>query len=250
MEFLLQIIDWVIYIALLLGVVAGLFVGNYYFLRDGVEKKADWLFGLLLCAFSFTLLHILMNHKGLFKLYPILQSLPIYYTLSLGPLLFHFVKIKLFPEYQLKWSDGKHLILPIGQGLYFLFFLFQPISFKLEFERNFFSPFYGAMEMIFYISTFFVYHYFAYRYIKAKRSQMKSTKNSRTVLKVAWLKRMVKALFTLFFLNAGYILTDFFSYKLFNIDLHHFRGFNYLGSISFAAMLGWLTFNGWIMRRV
>ena len=61
---------------------------------------------------------------------------------------------------------------------------------------------------------------------------------------------MVKVLMLLFFINAGYILTDFFTYEVFNINLHGIRGFDYLGSLSFASMLFWLSINGWFLRKV
>lgn len=104
--------------------------------------------------------------------------------------------------------------------------------------------------MLLYIGTFFSYHLFGYRYIKFKKAVTRKTAHSTEGLEVAWLKRMVKALFLLFLLNASYILADFFTFELFGLNLHLLRGFDYLGSLSLASMLYWLAFNAWVMRRL
>ncbi|HMR42980.1 MAG TPA: hypothetical protein PKC40_04065 [Saprospiraceae bacterium] len=241
---------WLVLLLLVGGVAGGLFVGGYYLLRETADKRPDWFFGMLLITLSFTLFHNFLIHLNIFTERPGWLFLPVYFTLSLGPLLFFFVKIKLYPAYQIRFSDAKHLILPAAQFLYFCYMFLQPAAYRQEVGREFYSPFYGGVEMLLYIGGFWAYHYFAYRYIRSKSLQNKNPQVPAAALQVAWLKRMVKVLFVLFFLNAAYILTDFFSYEIFGLNLHLLTGFGHVGSLSLASMLYWLTFNGWVMRRV
>jgi hypothetical protein len=240
---------WTVLISLVAGVLFGLVTGTFYFIRERADKRPDWFFGSLLFTFAFTLIHNLILHRDLIRELPQLWFLPVYFTLSLGPMFFFFVKLKLFPNYSLRWTDLKHAILPVGQFLYFIYFFSQPVVERIEQGRQFWSPFYGAMEMVLYIVFFSSYLLFAYRYIRYKKAVIRNQEGTGPgSLQVFWLKRMVKVLFVIFVFNAGYILTDFFTYELFNINLHLIKGFDYIGSLSFAVMMLWLAFNGWVMR--
>lgn len=250
MEFFLELAYWFVTLVLTAGVLTGFWVGAYYVVRESPEKKADWFFGFLIIAMAFTLLHNLFVHRNFFEKHPAFLFLPVYFTLSFGPLLFFFVKMKLYPGYLIRWTDAKHMILPVGQFLYFCYFFVQPPAVKMHFGRQLLSPFYGGVEMMLYIGTFWAYHYFAYRYVIAKIRNQQHPVSKRMSLQVAWLKRMVKVLFLLFFFNAIYIVVDFLSFELISLNLHKLKGFDYLGSLSFASLLFWLVFNGWVMRRV
>ncbi|MCB0663446.1 MAG: hypothetical protein KDC24_11950 [Saprospiraceae bacterium] len=249
LEQFLSFAYWTVLISLIAGVLLGFLTGTFYFMRERADKRPDWFFGALLFTFALTLVHNLILHQNLIKEHPGLWFLPVYFTLSLGPLFFFFVKLRLFPNYTLRWTDLKHAILPLGQFIYFLWFFTRPIDIRIEMGRQFWSPFYGAMEMVLYIVTFSSYLLFSYRYIRYKKAVIRNQSGiQQSSLQVFWLKRLVKVLFVIFLFNAGYIITDFFTYELFNINLHLIKGFDYIGSLSFAVMMLWLAFNGWVMR--
>ena len=248
MELFLAIAYWFVLLSLIAGVIAGLSVGIYYLFRKQADKRPDHFFGALLICLALTLVHNLMIHTSVFSNHPELLFLPVYFTLAFGPLWFFFVKIKLFPHYKFRWTDMKHLALPIFQFLYFVFFFFH--AEKQAIGRQFWSPFYGALEMLLYIGSFFSSLYFGYRYLRFKRAKTHRTAKSFERTQVAWIQRMSKVLFILFFINASYIFTDFLSYELLGINLHLLKGFEYIGSLSFSSILAWLAFNGLMMRHL
>ena len=90
-------------------------IGGLHFVKHSGDRRANFLYGTLLLAGGLTQLHFLLDFTGYFRRSPDLQYLPIYYSLWLPVLLFCYVKISLYPKYQFRWSDLKHLSLPIGQ---------------------------------------------------------------------------------------------------------------------------------------
>ena len=150
------------------GVLQGLSVGFLFFFKRSGIKKANFLFGMLLIAFALTLLHNILTITELFDVYPRFKFLPIYFTLALPPLFFYHVKMDLYPNYHLRWSDSKHLVLPLGQFAFFLIVFFFTVDYKSNLGRVFYNPFFGGLEQFLYLTSFFAYLYFAYRYIKQK----------------------------------------------------------------------------------
>jgi hypothetical protein len=219
--------------------------GLFFFFRKKTDKKGDVFFATLLFAFAFLLLQHVFILLGIYQQRPQLLFLPVYFTLSFGPLLFFSVKLWLFPTYRFVWSDLKHAILPLGQLLYFLIIFFTAVPFKKDLGRNFYSPFYGGVEMLIYILTFYLYLYSAYRYIRYKRGALRHSKDQLAKQNVLFLKRLVKVLFVLFWINSGYIVTDFVVYEILNVNLHSLKGFTRFGDLSLAAMVFWVSWNGW-----
>ena len=58
------------------------------------------------------------------------------------------------------------------------------------------------------------------------------------------LRRMLRVLIILFWINSLYIATDFIMYELLQLNMHDFRGFTRFGDLSFAAMAGWIGLSG------
>lgn len=231
---------------LLLPCILLAFVGGiYYFFRKGSGKAANVFFGSLLWTLAFTLLHQMFVLLDVFLTSPEWLFLPIYFTLSFGPLLFFAVKFRLYPNYRFDKSDWKHAILPVGQWLYFLILFFQNTEFKVAMGRQFFSPFYGGAEMLLYVGTFYAYLYSAYRYIRYKYAKLRHSGKVSELKIVLRQKRMVKVLIILFWFNSAYIGGDFIMYELLGFNLHDLRGFTRLGDLSFAAIAFWIAWCGW-----
>ena len=226
---------------LLNGISALLFI-----FRKNKNKKADYAFAAMLMAFSLTCLHHVFVLQGTYVQKTSLLFLPIYFTLTLGPALFYAVKLRIFANYKLTGLDTKHFILPIGQIIYFtiLFFVFSP-EFRQNLGRKFLSPFYGGLEMGLYIATFYVYLFAAYRYTQFRISALRKKKEGGQPLFEAFvLRRMLRIMIILFWINSAYITTDFVMYELLHLNMHNFRGFTRFGDLSFAAMAGWAGLSG------
>jgi hypothetical protein len=245
-----DVIHWLTAFALLAGVVSGLGVAALFLIRRTQPNRwSNWLFAGLLGAMSFTLFDKFLNFTLLAHWYPLLSFLPIYSSFILGPLLFFYVKSRLYPQFEMDKSDFKHFILATVQFYLLLMMTFKDVDSKTDFHIYFFSPFYGNFEKGVFILQFFAYLYFAYRFILHERLLRKTTAQRRQTLVLGWLKRMVKTLFILFGIHAFFILTDYFSYKLFDMNLQGKALFSALYELSFAGMLAWLCLNGYFALR-
>lgn len=224
------------------GVLQGLTIGNLFFFKRSGEIRANYFYGFLLITFSLTLLHHIFIMTGVFEHYPGLYFLPIYYTLAFPTLLFYYVKLNLYPAYRFQLTDVKHFILPLGQFLFFVSIFFTAIEYKSQLGRQFFNPFYGALEQLLYLTTFFAYLYFSWRYIQRKQNNIS---NDRKALRqVLYMKVLIKVLFVLFCIQTIFVLSDFITFELFNINLRSVKLYAALGVLSFTALLFWLGIYG------
>ena len=209
-------------------------IGFLFFFKKSGNWRSNAFFGSLLILFSFTLLHYILIYTGIYEAVQEIQFLPIYFTLSLPVFFFYHIKLMLFPNYKLRWTDGKHFILPLGQVVYFLITYFSNEGFQGNFGRKDSNLFYGALEQFLYLLTFFAYLYFSYRYILVKRRVIRHHHDAK---KVWYAEKLVQVFFLLFCLHAGFMLTDYFAYAIWQIDLRANRVFAALGMLSFVALL-------------
>jgi hypothetical protein len=245
-----DIIHWLTAFALLAGVVSGLGVAALFLIRRTQPNRwSNWLFAALLSTMSLTLFDKFLNFTLLTHWHPLLSFLPIYSSFIFGPLLFFYVKSRLYPQFEMDKSDFKHFILATVQFYLLLMMTFKDVDSKADFHIYFFSPFYGNFEKGVFILQFFSYLYFSYRFILHERLLRKTTARRRQILVLGWLKRMVKTLFIVFGIHAVFILTDYFSYKLFGMNLQEKTLFSALYELSFAGMLAWLCLNGYFALR-
>lgn len=229
---------------------AGLGLAGLFLIRRTQPNRwSNWLFAGLLTAMSLTLLDKFLNFSYLSHRHPELAFLPIYMSFSLAPLLFYYVKSRLYPHFDMDRRDFKHFILPTVQLILLAMTTFKSAETKDDFRLYFFSPFYGNFEKGIFIIQFFMYLYFTYTFILHERKHHTLIKNRRQVFALGWLKRMVKTLFILFGIHASFILTDYFSYALFGINLQEKTLFSMVYELSFSAMLGWLCVNGYFALR-
>jgi hypothetical protein len=252
-----QILFFFTILVLVITISGGFFIGFLWlFRRARPNPLSNKLYAFLLWAFSFTMLDRFLVYSDIAVHYPRFSFLPIYFSFSLGPLLFYYVKSRLYPKFRLHRADIKHFIFPVVQGVILLYIGFQGEEAKRSFKTRFFSPFYGNFEKGVYILLFFFYLYSAYRFIGHERILLsriplksRSSVIRRQILIAGWLKRMVKVLFILFAVNASFILVEYFSFKVFKINLNGKAMFSSLTELSFGSMIGWLIVNGYFAWR-
>ena len=225
----------------LLAVVAALdlSIGALFFLKRSGSLKANAFYGLLLIAYGLTLLHNILDFTGVYEWFPSVKFLPLYYTLAFPTLLFYYVKLSLYPAYELRWTDVKHFMLPVFQFLFFLGLFFMPAEFKSHWGRSFYNPFYGAFEQFLYLTTFIAYLYFSHRYIREKRLELRR-KRSPELKQVLYLRTLIRVLFFLFVIHAVFVVADFICFEFLNINLRSVKAYVALGMLSFAALAAWL----------
>lgn len=205
------------------------------------SKQSRLSFALLLLFFGLALIRITLMHIGWMAENPTAYFLPVWYTLFFGVLLFYGVKMRLFPEYRLRFTDAKHFLLPALQALFFWMNFGLEESEKLELLQDFIPTFYKPLEGALFIILYFSYMIMAFRYVKYKQAVLKKREQYQEVEKLDGMRHMIKVLFFLGGINTSYILMDFFSWQFFHINLYTVRGFGSLNDLSFVAMALWLS---------
>lgn len=225
----------------MLGVLtAALVIGALFFIKRSGEPRANRLYGTLLILGGLTQLHFLWDFIGWLHEYPTLRYLPVYFSLWLPVLLFSHVKISLYPAYQFRWTDLKHLSLPIGQTLYFIGIWLVP-SLRHEDGRYFYNPFYGGLEQALFLAGWPLYVLFSYMYLRNRRRQL----GGKSLPRLLWyLRKLLKG--CLLFILAYAILSgaDFLAYKYFYADLRKAVWYAGAQALSFTVLLAWLCVYG------
>ncbi|MFK8162417.1 MAG: hypothetical protein AB8H12_08130 [Lewinella sp.] len=219
---------------------AGLGIGALFFLKQSGEQRANRLYGTLLLLGGLTQLHFALDFGGYLITHPTLRYLPIYFSLWLPVLLFSHVKISLFPAYRFRWTDLKHLSLPIGQTIYFLVIWLVP-SLRNEEGRYFYNPFYGGLEQALFLAGWPLYVFFSALYLRRKRAML----GARSLPRLLWyLRKLLKGV--LLFILAYAILSgaDFLAYKYHLADLRSQPWYAGAQALSFTVLLLWLCVYG------
>jgi hypothetical protein len=225
------------YILLLIMVAAQLQafgIGVLFFLKKSGDRRSNAFFGSLLILFSLTLLHYILIYTEVYNTVQQIQFIPIYFTLSLPVFFFYHVKLLLFPQYKLRWTDIKHFLLPAGQVIFFGITFLSEKNFEGDFGRQDQNLFYGALEQFLYLVSFFAYMYFSYRYVLVKKRVAKT----KVELKRAWYaEKLIQVFFLLFCIHTLFMLSDYFAFQFMHINLRANRFFAALGVLSFVALL-------------
>ena len=151
-------------------------VASFYFVRLIGKREANLLLSVFLGVLSLSLLHNLLVNIGIFHNQPYYYFIPIWYTLSFGPLLFFFVKSRLFRPFHLQKKDFKHFIIPLLQATFYLAVGFRDATFKGQLWEQTYVPLGKPIEGLFYIVGFAFYLYFSYRFIRYKLALLKRKK--------------------------------------------------------------------------
>ena len=230
----------IVLLLLAVTVVAASGLGGLFFLKRSGDARANFLYGGLLVAGGLTQLHFLLDFGGWLREFPALRNLPIYFTLWLPVLLFLHVKVSLYPQYRLRWTDAKHFMLPLAQLLYFLGSWLVP-TWRNPAGRSFYSPFYGGLEQALYLLYWPLYLFFSYQYLRRRRGQL----GRRSLPRLLWyLRKLLKGCLLFVIAYAILSLADFASFKYLAIDLRERAWYASVQSLSFAVLLWWLCTYG------
>ena len=139
MEITLPISSFIIIGVDSVGVIISLTLSIALIAQKNKKHRSVYLFSLLLLLTGLTLLNDMFSISGLSNRFPDLYFLPIFYSLSIGPLFYLLVKSK--RQIELKAYDLLHLILPIGQALIILVLDSEAQNLKVNFGyKHLFPP--------------------------------------------------------------------------------------------------------------
>ena len=251
-----DIIRWFTILAMLGSIAVGLCTAFLFFIRR--DRENPWVnrfFLLLIIATTLTLFDKFLDYIAIAEKHKSLLVLPFYMSFALGPLTFFYVKSRLYQHFEPHRNDIKHFILPVVQSVLLAIVSVSSVSSKKAFENHFFSPFYGNFEKGIFVIQYLAYLYFGYRFInhfksvlsnqyKKKKDLLKIPTTRKQILVVGWLKRFIKVAIILFIIHATFVYSDYFGFRLFEVDLQTKALFSSVYQLSFAACLVWMCING------
>lgn len=237
-------------VVLLLGlplIAYSIFVIFAFYYKSKPVKGPDKWYLYILIGYLSSFLWIWLSYSSLFKSYQYLIFLPINLSFWIGPFIFFFVKSKLYDNFRSKGKDLKHFILPISHISFYVFAFLMPIEKKVSLYFGNYQDFYKPIELASFGLIYFLYLYFAYRFIKHEQWSITHNKSREFLIKIEWIRRFIKILWTgsWVYLCFGllYVLNNFFL-KI------HFKN-NYLELMSlltFMFSMGWLGLHAVLMK--
>ena len=212
-------------------------------LRKYGNIRSNLLLSALMLVFSLALVRngllLLFNQDDLFHI----EQIPLWYTFSIGPLLFFYVKLSVYPQYLLRYSDLKHFILPTIQ------FIFYWLSFFFSaFGNTTFSELYKmyhlkSIEGFLFLMSFFPYLILAFRYVKYDQAQLEGQEDFWKFRKNKWLSKILKVLYVLAAVNSLYIIMNFAVEEIASVALESVTNYLILTEISFGLLVIWIVYN-------
>ena len=239
-------LDFISKVLMLLVILQGLFVSIFSWLQKTETTTARFLYSSLITAVSLTLLNDLLHKFNVFTTNPKWLFLPIFYTMSFGPLLFFYVKAALYKSFRLQWKDIKHFMLPMAQVFFFaVVFFFNPET-KQEYWRNDYNLFYGTFSYPIYLIIFTIYAYFAYRFIRHKiKAFQHIAHDKKENHQTNRLRQVIKGWYLLLLINSSFIVLNFFTEYFFHTPLNNNTLYLFFNEMSFVAMVAWLAAYGY-----
>ncbi|MDJ1470823.1 helix-turn-helix domain-containing protein [Xanthocytophaga flava] len=142
----------ILVVTVLVGMVHGLITTVFLFSSSN-NRRANRILGLLVLGFSLQLIDYFLNKSGLYIQHSEYYFLPIYFSLSFGPLIYLYVKTLTVPGTSFRFSVLWHFVPGLLQFVfytaisvrtgsyktYFWFNIHQPVTQKIELYASFVS---------------------------------------------------------------------------------------------------------------
>lgn len=201
----------------------------------------------VMLSYLLSFLWIWLTTSGIFSRVNMLSFLPINLILWVGPVLFHFIKSKLYRNYRFRIKDLKHFLIPLAHlsfyGFVFVLLPGEKYQLYLHDYHNIYKPF---EDFSFGVIMFF-YCYFAYRFIKHEQWSINTTTPKAEIVKISWLQRFFKLFFLSSFVHLAHGIFALLNSFFIKIVIEN----NYLELLHifvFMICMGWLGFHAVIMK--
>ena len=237
---------WLRYILLgiiILTIIIGISISIIYLFKKNGKQQSNYLFGSLILLTSCTLLHQFLFLIKVYDQYPQMYFLPIYFSFSIGPLIYFFTKNTLYRGHFLNTKDLKHFILPIAQFSFFLFSFIQLEDKLHSIKNSIIFPYYGVFEKFIFVITVLLYIYFSKKYVYKKLDVEQTMVWERT--NQFRLLVFLKITNYLFVLHGAILLSDPLFYKFFKIDINNYKPTLWLFYLTFSSIVIWFAIWGY-----
>lgn len=147
-----------------IGVFFSLLMSLLLFTKKEKNHLSIYLLAALLLVAGCTLFNELLVGSGISNRIRQLYFVPLYYTLSIGPLLYLFIKSKF--RYHLEKTDYLHLVVPAFQAILYFSIGFRSVAYKAELWGSALFRFYLTAESFLFPASLFLYSFMALRIIR------------------------------------------------------------------------------------
>ena len=234
--------EWLLNGLLGATVLMGLGLAVFYFLRRSGTRASNHFLAALLLVFSLSLIRIFFSYyQGPYPKFR-LYFLPFWCTLAIGPFYFYFIKFRLFPAYQFRWTDAKHFFLPVAQFIFLSILAFLPAPRQAAVFTSFVLPYYKTFEGGLFIISFFGYGVMAYRYVRYMHAVWRWRGFEWQRRQARRLRRWTSIFLVLGGINTAYVVLDFLLFNGFGIDLLGQPAWRFWSDLSLLGMLWWLLY--------
>lgn len=209
-----------------------------YFTKRSGNRSSNVFFALLLLAFSLSIGALVFEHLGLPAKHPSLRFVPLWFTWTIGPAWFFYVKFSVFPSYQWRWTDAKHFLLPAGQAMYYTAVFYGGLGEIVP--ETIFGIRATTLDEVIFLMSVVGYIFSAYRYLRYKANEIGSQPLRWDYWKVKLLRRSQRIIIALLAFNFVFVVFNFTTVQQSGVGLLHLRGFYASSSLSFGLILLYL----------
>jgi len=178
---------------------------------------------------------LVFEHLGLPAKHPPLRFVPLWFTWTIGPAWFFYVKFSVFPSYRWRWTDAKHFVFPAGQAVYYTAVFYGGLG-EIVPETILGIRATTLDELIFLLSVL-GYLFGSYRYLRYKAREIGVQPLRWDYWKVKLLRRSQRVLIVLLAFNFIFVVFNFTTVQQSGVGLLHLRGFYASSSLSFGLIL-------------
>lgn len=201
-----------------------------------LKKKTDNISNTILVVFlmllGFTLTNEALTTSGITNRFKNLYFIPIYFSLSIGPFFYIFIKTRI--NHRFLKLDVLHLVLPLIQFLIYLAIGFRSIEYKSELWRNSIFRSYSSLESILFPVSLIFYGCLALSLLRQSNENSYFWQND---LKT-WLNSMAQIFFIIAILETILFASElFFIEERFGIQIYILR------ILFFVILILWISYH-------
>lgn len=216
------------------GILVTLYVGLRLLSQKNRNHISIKLLGILLLLVGTTHLNDLLVTSGISNRFPWLYFTPIFYSLSIGPMFYLFIKSKY--QLKLKRTDYLHLIVPTIQALVYFLIGFRSSEFKSNLWEATSFPLYLQIESFLFPVLLITYPIASLFILKENKTDIYFWSED--------LKKWLRS-FAMGMLIIAFVELLFFIFETLSIQLEY-CGFSFviLHALTLSAFAFWIAING------
>ncbi len=220
------------------AVVVGGAVGVALLVRREGDRRAQVWLGALLVATAVTFVGTLLCEVGVCTAYPQLYFVPLDVSLSVGPLVYLYVRERVAPG--LSRRDALHAVLPVAQVVFWSVVGVQSVAFKYGFWVGVVAPWLGTVLGTLTVATMAAYVVGALRLARGT-APAAAWEQARA----RWLVRFLRVVGALVGVLALYFVADFLLGRVWDVNPYNWRGYALPKHVAYVGVLVAFAFHGW-----